>query len=271
MIEKGKVGGFHQPTQRVCNMFRLDGKIAIVIGGAGGLGRACAAGLGKQGATIVVADLNMAAVQKAIAEIQAETGIDAMAMTVDVTREESIEHLASQIVDNYGTVDILVNAQGINFKKPALDVESGDWDAIFEVNGKGVLLASKVMGKIMIEKRSGKIVTLSSVRGARAIRGGNVLYGATKGAVDMITRMLAAEWAPYNINVNAIGPSVVNTEAVRKALPPEKIEEFLASTPFKRFITPEDVAAACVYLASEEANNVTGQILYVDGGAMAVG
>ena len=252
-------------------MFRLDEKIAVVIGGAGGLGKACATGLARQGATIVVADIGIEAAEKAVMEIDDETGGRSTAMTVDVTREESITHLANQIVDIYKTVDILVNAQGINFKKPAVDIEPEDWDAIFEVNGKGVLLPCKVFGKLMVEKRKGKIINLSSVRGARAMRGGNVLYGATKGAVDMITRMLAAEWAPYDINVNAIGPSVVNTAALRKAVPSEKLEEFLATTPFKRFIDPEDVAAACVYLASEEAKNVTGQILYVDGGVTAVG
>ena len=123
----------------------------------------------------------------------------------------------------------------------------------------------------MIERKKGKIINLSSVRGIRGTDGGNTPYGATKGAVDMITRMLAAEWAPYNINVNAIGASVVLTNTLKKALSPERLQMLLSKTLLKRFASPEDVAAACVYLASSESDYVTGQIMYIDGGLTAIG
>ena len=112
---------------------------------------------------------------------------------------------------------------------------------------------------------------MSSVRGIRGTDGGNEAYGATKGAVDMITRMLAAEWAPYNINVNALGPSLVLTETIKKAVAPERLKKLAESSLFKRLGTPEEIAGACVFLASEASDFMTGQILYVDGGLTAVG
>jgi NAD(P)-dependent dehydrogenase (short-subunit alcohol dehydrogenase family) len=252
-------------------MFRLDNKIAVVIGGAGGIGQACAMALARQGAKVVVADMNLEQAKKVAEKIMSETGSKTAAMPVDVGKEESVMELAGNVVKKHSTVDILVNAQGINAKMPALDINMGTWDSLFQINVRGVVLPCKIFGKIMIEKKQGKIISLSSVRGIRGTDGGNVTYGATKGSVDMITRMLAAEWAPYNINVNAIGPSVVMTEMIKKAIAPERLQMLLSKTLFKRFITPEDVAAACVYLASKEADNITGQILYVDGGLTAIG
>jgi len=252
-------------------VFRLDGKITVVIGGAGGLGEACALALARQGATVVIASRSLDKLQGAAQKIASDAKAIVEAMQVDVTSKDSVSKLAEAVVQKYGTVDILVNAQGINVKMPAVDVDEAKWDSLFATNVRGVMLACKTFGKIMIEKKKGKIINLSSVRGIRGTDGGNMTYGATKGAVDMITRMLAAEWAPYGINVNAIGPSVVMTEMMKKAITPERMQLLLSKTLFKRFLTPEDVAAACVYLASSEADNVTGQIMYVDGGLTAVG
>jgi NAD(P)-dependent dehydrogenase (short-subunit alcohol dehydrogenase family) len=251
-------------------MFRLDNKIAVVIGGAGGIGEACAVALAKQGAKVVIADTNLERAEMVAARISA-AGAEAIAIPVDVGKEDSVVELADNTVKKYGTVDILVNSQGMNVKMPAEDINVDTWESMFRINVTGIQLTCKIMGKIMIEKRKGKIINISSVRGIRAMGGGNVAYGATKGSVDMITRMLAAEWAPYNVNVNAIGPAVVMTEMIKKAIPPEIIPVILSRALFHRFIEPEDVAAACVYLASKEADNVTGQIMYVDGGLTAVG
>jgi NAD(P)-dependent dehydrogenase (short-subunit alcohol dehydrogenase family) len=252
-------------------MFRLDNKIAVVIGGAGGLGQACATALAGQGAKMVLADINLDRCGIVADEIKSAKGSEVTPMTVDVYSEESIAELAANVVKKFGTVDILVNSQGINIKMTAADLDVKIWDSLFSVNVRGVVLPCKVFGRIMIEKKQGKIINLSSVRGARGSDGGNIGYGATKGAVDMITRMLAVEWAPYNINVNAIGPALVMTETIKKAVPAETLPVILSRTLFKRFIEPEDVAAACVYLASKEADNITGQIMYVDGGLTAVG
>jgi len=252
-------------------MFRLDGKIAVIIGGAGGLGEACAEALARQGATVIVASRTLEKLKDVAQKIHESTGATVDAMQVDVTSKDSVNNLADAVIQKYQRVDILVNAQGLNVKMAATDIDENKWDSLFATNVKGVMLTCKAFGKYMINQKRGKIINLSSVRGIRGTDGGNMTYGATKGAVDMITRMLAAEWAPYNINVNAIGPSIVMTEMVKKAVAPERLQMLLSKTLFKRFITPEDVAAACVYLASEEANNVTGQILYVDGGLTAIG
>ncbi len=252
-------------------MFRLDDKIAIVIGGGGGLGEACATALSRQGATVVVASRSLEKLKERAKKIQSETGSPVEAMQVDVNSSSSLATLAEQAIKKYKRVDILVNAHGINVKMPVTDIDEVQWDSLFATNVKGVMMACKIIGKFMVENKSGKIINLSSVRGIRGTDGGNMPYGATKGAVDMITRMLAAEWAPFNINVNAIGPSLVMTEMIKKNVAPERLQMLVSKTLFKRFITPEDVGAACVYLASKEADNVTGQIMYIDGGLTAIG
>ena len=246
-------------------MFRLDNKVAIIIGGAGGLGESVVKAFAEQGAKVVVADVNLDAAAKVADSVKGT------AMAVDVSKEESVQELADTIVKKFGTIDILVNAHGINIKMPAAEIDLDKWDKMFQINVRGVMVPCKVIGKKMIEKKSGRIINFSSVRGIRGTDGGNMPYGATKGAVDMITRMLAAEWAPFGINVNAVGPSVALTENFKKAVAPERLELLKSKTLFKRFLDPEDVAAACVYLASDEAKNITGLIHYVDGGLTAIG
>jgi NAD(P)-dependent dehydrogenase (short-subunit alcohol dehydrogenase family) len=252
-------------------MFRLDNKVAVVIGGAGGLGEACAMLLVKQGAKVIIASRNLEKLQAVAGKIQSFANSDVDSIQVDITSESSTDNLVKQIIGKYKDIDILVNAHGVNAKMPATDIDFSKWDNLFTANVKGVMIACKSFGKVMIEKKKGKIINLSSVRGIRGTDGGNTAYGATKGAVDMITRMLAAEWAPYNINVNAIGASVVMTETWKKTVAPERQQLLLSKTLFKRFATPEDIAAACVYLASDEASYVTGQIVYIDGGLTAIG
>ncbi len=255
------------------DMFRLDGKVAVVVGGAGGIGESCAIALASRGAKVVVADLAAASekLDGVVKKIASETGSQASAMTVDVTSEESTSNLAAQVVQKYGTVDILVNAHGINLKVAAVDIPVAGWDNLFSVNVKGTMLTSKAFGKIFVEKKKGKIINLSSIRGIRGTDGGNAVYGATKGAVDMITKMFAAEWAPYGVNVNAIGPSVIMTDMIKKNVAPERLKMLLSKVPLGRFANVEEVSAVCVYLASSEADFVTGQIIYVDGGLTAVG
>ncbi len=255
------------------DMFRLDGKVAVVVGGAGGIGESCAIALASRGAKVVVADLAAASekLDAVVKKIASETGSEASAMTVDVTSEESTSNLAAQVVQKYGTVDILVNAHGINLKVAAVDIPVAGWDNLFAVNVKGTMLTCKAFGKIFVEKKKGKIINLSSMRGIRGTDGGNAPYGATKGAVDMITKMLAAEWATYGVNVNAIGPSVIMTDMIKKNVAPERLKMLLSKVPLGRFANVEEVSAVCVYLASSEADFVTGQIIYVDGGLTAVG
>jgi NAD(P)-dependent dehydrogenase (short-subunit alcohol dehydrogenase family) len=256
------------------NLFRVDNQIAVVIGGAGGIGEALGNGLAEYGAKIVVADMDMERAEDVAQDIRAKyKSSDATALKFDITDEKSVAALRDQVVAKFGTVDILVNAHGVNVKKAATEFPVNDWDFLFNVNVRGTMLTCREFGKVMIERKKGKVINLSSVRGVRAtFWGGNEGYAATKAAIDMITRSLASEWAPYKINVNAIGPSTVATRFSEKTLQdPEKLKRFLASCPLGRVGQPADIVGACIFLASTASDFVTGQIIYLDGGLTAIG
>lgn len=252
------------------DIFRLDGKIAIVTGGAGGIGEALALGLGYHGATVVVSSRNQEAIDAVAKKITAETGSEAMAIASDVTSDTSIQNLVDQVVAKCGRIDILVNAMGMNIKHDAFDYKMEDWDKLFDVNVKGTMIACKAAGKVMREQKSGAIVNLSSVRGIRGYTGGNSGYCATKGAVELITKALALEWAPSGIRVNALGPALVITPGTKHiAEDPKLAAKYAAAVPMGRIGLPEDMVGAVVYLCSDAASFVSGQTIYVDGGLTA--
>lgn len=258
----------------MANLFRVDNQIAVVVGGAGGIGEALGHGLAEYGAKIAVADVDLQRAEQVAQDIKAKhKASDAIAVKFDITHEQSIAALRDRVVSVFGTVDILVNSQGVNVKKAATEFPINDWDFMFNVNVRGTMLTCREFGKVMIERKKGKVINLSSVRGVRAtFWGGNEGYAATKGAIDMITRSLASEWAPYRINVNAIGPSTVATRFSEKTLQdPEKLKRFLASCPLGRVGQPADIVGACIFLASPASDFVTGQIIYLDGGLTAIG
>lgn len=254
------------------DLFRVDNKAAVVIGGAGGIGEAVADGLAQYGAKVIIASRNLPSLEKTAREIHSRHGTETAAFQVNVADEESVVRLAEQTVAKFGTVDILVNAHGLNIKKPAVEFTMNEWGQMFSVNVSGVMLTCREFGKIMIEKKRGKVINFSSIRGARAtLWGGNEAYCGTKGAVDMITKALASEWAPHNINVNAIAPSLIATKLAERTLSdPERLKTYLANVPLKRVGQPQDVVGLSVFLASPASNFITGQIIYLDGGASAV-
>ena len=250
--------------------FKLDGKIAVVVGGAGGIGEALALGLSEQGAGVVVASRNLEALNKVAEDIKSKTGGEVLALQVDVTDEESMANLTKDVVDKCGTVDILVNAMGVNLKADAFEFPMDTWQQIFDVNVKGTMIACKHFGKVMKEKKRGKIINLSSVREKRGYTGGNAAYCGTKGAVGSITRTLALEWAPHNIHVNAIGPSLVITQGtIHIKNDPELAKKYAAQIPLGKLGMPEDLIGACIFLASEASGFITGQTIFVDGGLTA--
>lgn len=252
------------------DIFRLDGKIAVVLGGAGGLGEVIALGLSRYGAGLVVASRNMEALEKVADEIKSETGGEVLAMQVDVSDEESMTRLVQNVLSEFGTVDILVNAMGLNLKRDALDYPMEDWDTIFSINVKGTMIACKHFGKVMKEKKGGKIINLSSVREVRGYTGGNAAYCATKGAVGMITKTLALELAPHDIHVNAIGPSLIITKGtIHIQQNPELAKKYSSLIPLGRLGVPKDLVGAAVFLASEASDFITGQTIFVDGGLTA--
>ncbi len=252
------------------NIFKLDGKIAVVTGGAGGIGEALALGLAMHGATVVVSSRNQEAITEAAKKITAATGQEAIAIASNVTDESSMKNLFAAVVAKYGRVDILVNAMGMNIKRDAFEYPMADWDRLFDVNVKGTMIACQAAGRIMREQKGGAIVNLSSVRGIRGYTGGNTGYCATKGAVELITKALALEWAPHQIRVNALGPALVITPGTKHiAENPELAAKYAKAVPMGRIGLPEDMVGAVVFLVSEAASFVTGQTIFVDGGLTA--
>ena len=181
-----------------------------------------------------------------------------------------MDRLVKEVLAQFGTVDILINAMGLNIKRGALEYPMEDWDMIFSVNVKGTMIACKHFGKVMKERNKGKMINLSSVRGIRGYGGGNAAYCGTKGAVELITKALAIELAPYNIRVNALGPALVITPGtIHIKQNPALAEKYKAAIPLARLGEPKDLIGAAVFLASEASDFVTGQTLYVDGGLTA--
>jgi gluconate 5-dehydrogenase len=252
-------------------IFGLDNKVALVMGGAGGIGHALAMGLSRQGAKVVISSRNQQALDEAAKVISDETGNEVLALTSDVTNEESVSDLVKKIVAKLGTIDILVNAMGLNIKRDAFEYPMEDWRKLMDINITGTMIACKQVGvQVFKDKKAGKIINLSSVRGISGKAGGNVGYSATKGAVQMITKSLALEWAPYNINVNAIGPALVITPGtIHIKNNPELAEQYKKGIPLGRLGMPEDMAGACIFLASSASDFVTGQTIFVDGGVTA--
>ncbi len=246
--------------------FDLTGKVAIVTGGAGGIGKALALGLAGHGADAVVTSRTLSKLEPVAAEIKA-VGRKSLAVACDVTDERSIKEMVERVVQAFSRIDILVNAAGINIRSSAEDISIDDWKKVMEFNALGTFICCQAVGRVMIKQNSGKIVNVSSVRGRYGAPSGAVAYSPSKGAVDTLTRTLACEWAKYNIMVNAVAPTLIETDLTRQALAnPEFAKTMKARIPLGRWGFPEDVVGPTVFLASKASDFVTGQIIYVDGG-----
>jgi len=254
------------------DLFSLKGKKAVVVGGAGGMGTAIATGLASAGADLAIADIDLPGhLEKAATAIKDATGAAPVTYKVDGTSEESVQQLLTNAIKDLGGADILFNAQGVNFKAPATEYPIDQWDRLFSVNVKSVMICAKTFAAHFVEQGHGKIVSLSSVRGQRGALGGNSGYCATKGAVDMITRQLACELASKNVQVNALGPIITVTPMTEQRIKDEwaRYERMLQNVPMGRLATVEDLVGPAVFLASSASDFITGTILYVDGGMMA--
>ncbi len=255
------------------DLFSLKGKNAVVVGGAGGIGRGLAGGLLRYGAQVAIADINLSALETAVAELQEFTmGAAVKSYRVDTGQESSVEELvANASADMGGRIHVLINAQGFNVKAPATEFPAADWDKLFSVNVRGVMLCCKHFAGHMVAQGGGKIINLSSIRGARAALGGNLAYCASKGAIDMMTKQLAVELASKKVLVNAIAPIITITpmteERVRREA--DRYEKMLVNVPMGRMGTVFDLIGPVVFLASRASDFVTGTILYPDGGTMA--
>ena len=245
---------------------RLQAKVAIVTGAGSGNGRGIALRLAEEGARVVVADVNEAGAAETVALIEAAGG-QARVVRADVSRREQVEELVKAALAGFGQIDILVNNAGVESMRPFLELPEAEWDRIMGVNLKGPFLCSQLAAREMAQAgRGGKIINIGSICSAVALAG-EAHYIASKGGVLMLTKAMAIDLAPYNINVNAVGPGVIETAMTANSLStPERVEMFYNHIPLKRIGQPRDVANAVLFLASTEADYITGTILYVDGG-----
>ncbi len=247
--------------------FNLTGKVAIVTGGAGGLGKAMAMGLAQHGADVVVTSRTMEKLQTIAKQIET-TGRKSLAVTSDVTDEKSVAAMVDQVVKQFSHIDILVNAAGMIVRAQTESIAIADFKKVMEFNAIGTFICCQKVGQVMINQKKGKIINISSVRGTIGAPVGAAAYSPSKGAVDAMTRNIAVEWAKFNINVNAIAPTVVHTELTEAAMKnPDWLKFNLSRIPLGRLGEPDDLIGPVVFLASDASNFMTGQIIRVDGGA----
>ena len=251
-------------------MFDLSGRVAIVTGGGGGLGRPIAVALAKCGADVVVTSRDLSHLQLVVQDIEA-LGRRSLAISADVTDASSLQAMVDRAVQEFSKVDILVNVAGTNARFSAEEMAPEEFERVIRFNILGTFLACQAVGRVMIEQKRGKIINMSSVRGRVAPSIGGSAYSSSKGGVDSLTRTLAAEWAKYNIHVNALAPALIMTDMTRDFLSkPEVYSKVTAEIPLARLGVPEEVVGPTILLASDESDFMTGQIIYIDGGLSAV-
>ena len=248
----------------------LSGRVAVVIGGTSGIGRAIAHGLAEAGADVVPTSRRAEQVESTAKEIE-QRGRKSLRVTSDVADRKSLEQLLHKSISVLGKVDILVNSAGKTKRTPTIDVPESEWNDIMETNLTGVLRACQIFGRHMIEHKYGRIINIASLSSFVALYE-VAAYAASKAAVASLTKSMAIEWAPHGVCVNAIAPGVFRTPLNEKLLDETaRGKEFLARTPMRRFGKVEELAGAAVFLASDAASFVTGEVLCVDGGFLASG
>src|SRR5256884_1742559 len=248
----------------------LTGKVAVVIGGTSGIGRAISHGLAEAGAGVVATSRRAEQVEAAAKEIE-DRGRRTLRITSDVSDKSSLEKMRDQTITEFGKVDILVNCAGRTKRAPTIDFSEEDWNEIFDTNVTGTLRACQVFGRHMIERGYGRIINIASLSTFVALFE-VAAYSASKAAVASLTKSLAIEWAPHGVCVNAIAPGVFRTALNQKLLDEtERGREFLLRTPMKRFGKVEELAGAAGVFGFHAAGFFTGEILVVDGGFLASG
>jgi 3-oxoacyl-[acyl-carrier protein] reductase len=241
----------------------LTGKVALVTGAAQGIGKAVALLLARNGADLVVSDINLEKAQETAKEIQA-IGRKALAVKVDVANLRDVERMVQAVLEQLHQIDILVNNAGITRDKLILRMTEEDWDAVIDVNLKGTFNCTKVVIRHMSKQKSGKIVNIASVVGEMG-NAGQANYSASKAGVIGFTKTIAREFAQRGINVNSIAPGYVETP-MTNALPEKVKEELKRMIPMERLGRPDDIAEAVLFLVSASSNYITGQVLNVNGG-----
>ena len=248
----------------------LTGRVAVVVGGTSGLGRAIALGLAEAGADVVASGRREALVQEACDQIQC-IGRRSVCVTVDVLRRDSVDSLRDRVLESFGHLDILVYAAGFVARKPTAELTEAEWQATMDVNATGALRTCQSFYSALSDSGRGRVINIVSLNSFVSLKE-VAAYAAAKSALLSLTRSLAVEWATSGVNVNAIAPGVFRTDLNRKFLDEtDRGRELLMRTPMKRFGCPHELAGAAVLLSSDAASYITGQCLIVDGGFLASG
>lgn len=248
----------------------LEGKVALITGGANGIGRATALRFSREGAHLVISDLDEQGLNEVCEQIEAEGGQVAISVG-SVSERADVKNMVDLAVERFGRLDILINNAGINRDGLVTRIKDGEvkfmpdesWDSVLGVNLKGTWLCSQLAAVPMMEQKYGRIVNTSSIGALGNI--GQANYAASKAGVIGLTRTLALEWARFNIAVNCVAPGATRT-TMTEGIPEKIMEGLLSKIPYRRLAEPEEIAAAHAFLASEQAGYVTGQVLFVDGG-----
>ena len=242
-----------------------DKRSVLVTGGASGIGYAIVDKLARRGHSVIVVDVNKQALNSSVTHLS-EQGLDVLSLQGDISRSEDVDEIFKVSVEKYGGVDILVNNAGITRDNLLMRMSEQDWDQVLNVNLKGAFLCSKAASRIMMKRRWGRIVNVSSVVGVMG-NAGQANYAASKAGLIGLTKSLAKEFAGRNITANAVAPGYIETEMTQD-LPQSAKESFLAQIPLRRAGKPQDVADLVCFLSSDEAEYITGQVIHCDGGML---
>jgi 2-deoxy-D-gluconate 3-dehydrogenase len=248
------------------NLFNFKEKVVLITGGGGSIGSELARAFIECQAKVVITDKSVSEMEKFREELRNKGEI--RSFYCDLTKIQSIKRLVKTVLDIYGQIDILINHAGVNIRKPAVDFTEDDWHTIIDTNLKGLFFMAQEVGKVMIKQLRGKIINTSSVS---AVRGhpNLAIYAASKGGIQQITKVLANEWAPFNINVNAVGPGYIVTNQTKEYIKDADVLRSLTEKiPMKRLGQAKDVVGAVLFLASEAASYITGHTLFVEGGRL---
>lgn len=244
---------------------KLRNKVSLVTGAGQGIGKAIALALANEGSAVAVNDINVETARRVSEEIIASGG-RAIAIKGDISRKEEVENMIDKTNRSFGHIDILVNNAGVQTETPFLDLSEEEWDTIIDTNLKGTFLCSQLAAREMVKQEGGKIINISSIHEFFARR--NIAhYAASKGGIAMLTKVMALELARYKINVTAIAPGTVATGMNAGSLSsPQEVAEMSSRIPWGRIAMPEEVAKVAIYLASQDAEYITGSTIYMDGG-----
>ncbi|HHT24096.1 MAG TPA: glucose 1-dehydrogenase [Clostridiaceae bacterium] len=249
------------------DLFSLEGKNAIVIGGSKGIGKGIATGFSRAGASVLISSRKQSDLDIAVKDISEETGGIVKSIAADITSVETCQKIVDYAVSEFGQIDILVNAAGINIRKTVLEFEESDWDKVLDVQLKYVFFMGKLVATHMVQNNiKGKIINICSLNGELGMKN-MVAYTAAKGGVRQLTKSMGNELIEYGINVNAIGPGYIYTEMTKPIFDnPDNIRRFKERIPFGRTGLPEDLVGVTVFLASPASDYIVGQTIYIDGG-----